>query len=75
MGWCHASGPHSPLALVVVVCLQPNSAIRKCVRVQLIKNGKKITAFENSADEYIVKPVEINELRSTLQLLEIIPYT
>lgn len=24
---------------------QPNSAIRKCVRVQLIKNGKKITAF------------------------------
>jgi len=24
---------------------QPNSAIRKCVRVQLVKNGKKITAF------------------------------
>jgi ribosomal protein S12 len=24
---------------------QPNSAIRKCVRVQLRKNGKKITAF------------------------------
>lgn len=24
---------------------QPNSAIRKCVRVQLIKNGKKISAF------------------------------
>ncbi|MHA1793376.1 MAG: 30S ribosomal protein S12 [Promethearchaeota archaeon] len=24
---------------------QPNSAIRKCVRVQLIKNGKAITAF------------------------------
>ncbi|MDD3454474.1 MAG: 30S ribosomal protein S12 [Methanothermobacter sp.] len=24
---------------------QPNSAIRKCVRVQLIKNGKQITAF------------------------------
>ncbi|KAF8819098.1 ribosomal protein RPS23, partial [Cardiosporidium cionae] len=24
---------------------QPNSAIRKCVRVQLMKNGKKITAF------------------------------
>nr|QWE91251.1 40S ribosomal protein S23 [Placidida sp.] len=24
---------------------QPNSAIRKCVRVQLIKNSKKITAF------------------------------
>jgi len=24
---------------------QPNSAIRKCVRTQLIKNGKVITAF------------------------------
>ena len=24
---------------------QPNSAVRKCVRVQLIKNGKSITAF------------------------------
>jgi hypothetical protein len=24
---------------------QPNSAIRKAVRVQLIKNGKKVTAF------------------------------
>jgi len=24
---------------------QPNSAIRKCVRVQLVKNGKKIAAF------------------------------
>ena len=24
---------------------QPNSAIRKCVRIQLIKNGKQITAF------------------------------
>lgn len=24
---------------------QPNSAVRKCVRVQLIKNSKKITAF------------------------------
>lgn len=25
---------------------QPNSVIRWCVRVQLIKNGKKITPFE-----------------------------
>ena len=24
---------------------QPNSAMRKCVRVQIIKNGKQITAF------------------------------
>ncbi|XP_043370660.1 40S ribosomal protein S23 isoform X1 [Dermochelys coriacea] len=37
------------LFVVLSVCgveaKQPNSAIRKCVRVQLIKNGKKITAF------------------------------
>jgi small subunit ribosomal protein S12 len=24
---------------------QPNSAIRKCVKIQLIKNGRQITAF------------------------------
>ena len=30
---------------VGVEAKQPNSAIRKCVRVQLIKNGKKIAAF------------------------------
>ncbi len=33
---------------VVVLCAQskqPNSAVRKCVRVQLIKNGKKVAAF------------------------------
>ncbi|MAE13443.1 30S ribosomal protein S12 [Candidatus Woesearchaeota archaeon] len=24
---------------------QPNSAMRKCVRVQLVKNGKQVTAF------------------------------
>ena len=33
------------LEKVGVEAQQPNSAIRKCVRVQLIKNGKKITAF------------------------------
>jgi ribosomal protein S12 len=30
---------------VGVEAKQPNSAIRKCVRVQLIKNGKKVSAF------------------------------
>ena len=30
---------------VGVEAKQPNSAIRKCVRVQLIKNGKQLTAF------------------------------
>uniref|UniRef100_A0A8C3SDE2 Small ribosomal subunit protein uS12 n=1 Tax=Chelydra serpentina TaxID=8475 RepID=A0A8C3SDE2_CHESE len=33
------------LEKVGIEAKQPNSAIRKCVRVQLIKNGKKITAF------------------------------
>ena len=28
-----------------VTARQPNSGIRKCVRVQLIKNGKELTAF------------------------------
>jgi small subunit ribosomal protein S12 len=41
----------SPQALGIVLqkvgreSKQPNSAIRKCVRVQLKKNGKTITAF------------------------------
>lgn len=33
---------------------QPNSALRKCVRIQLLKNGKEITAFcpgENAIDQ------------------------
>ncbi len=30
---------------VALEAKQPNSGLRKCVRVQLIKNGKKITAF------------------------------
>ena len=33
------------LEKVGIEAKQPNSAIRKCVRVQLIKNGKKICAF------------------------------
>ncbi len=33
------------LEKVGVESKQPNSAIRKCVRTQLIKNGKSITAF------------------------------
>lgn len=42
-GSSHAKG--IVLENVSVEAKQPNSAIRKCVRVQLIKNGKKITAF------------------------------
>jgi len=42
-GSSHAKG--IVVEKVGVEAKQPNSAIRKCVRVQLIKNGKKITAF------------------------------
>lgn len=57
-GSSHAKG--IVLEKVGVEAKQPNSAIRKCVRCQLIKNGKKITAFVpndgclNFLDEYIV---------------------
>ena len=42
-GSSHAKG--IVLEKIGVEAKQPNSAIRKCVRVQLIKNGKKIIAF------------------------------
>lgn len=42
-GSSHAKG--IVLEKVGVEAKQPNSATRKCVRVQLIKNGKKVTAF------------------------------
>jgi len=40
---------------------QPNSAMRKCVRVQLIKNGKQITAFcpEDGAINHIKEHDEV----------------
>ena len=43
MGSSHAKG--IVLEKIGIEAKQPNSAIRKCVRVQLIKNGKKIAAF------------------------------
>jgi len=42
-GCSHAKG--IVVEKIGVESKQPNSAIRKCVRVQLIKNGKKVTAF------------------------------
>nr|ANM86221.1 40S ribosomal protein S23-1 [Stygiella incarcerata] len=42
-GASHAKG--IVVEKVGIEAKQPNSAIRKSVRVQLIKNGKKITAF------------------------------
>ncbi len=40
---------------------QPNSAIRKCVRVQLIKNGRQVTAFApgDGAIKYIDEHDEV----------------
>eukprot|EP01133_Synstelium_polycarpum_P006710 gene6710-7803_t len=42
-GASHASG--IVVQRLGIEAKQPNSAIRKCVRVQLKKNGKKVTAF------------------------------
>lgn len=42
-GASHAKG--IVLEKIGIEAKQPNSAIRKCVRVQLIKNGKRVTAF------------------------------
>jgi len=42
-GASHAKG--IVLEKIGIEAKQPNSAIRKCVRVQLIKNGKKVSAF------------------------------
>jgi len=42
-GASHAKG--IVLERIGIEAKQPNSAIRKCVRVQLVKNGKKIAAF------------------------------
>lgn len=52
------------LEKIQVEAKQPNSAMRKCARVQLVKNGKQITAFMpgdgaqkmiNEHDEVIVE--------------------
>ena len=40
------------LEKVGVEAKQPNSAIRKCVKIQLIKNGRQITAFAVFIDEH-----------------------
>jgi len=54
------------LEKIQVEAKQPNSAMRKCARVQLIKNGKQITAFMpgdgaqkliNEHDEVIVENI------------------
>ncbi|MEM4641100.1 MAG: 30S ribosomal protein S12 [Candidatus Pacearchaeota archaeon] len=49
------------LAKVQLEAKQPNSAMRKCVRVQLLKNNKKITAFVpgNLASRFIDEHDEV----------------
>lgn len=57
----------SPMAIGIVIekigieSKQPNSAVRKCVRVQLIKNNKEITAFvpEDGALNFIDERDEV----------------
>ncbi|KAL9674828.1 hypothetical protein QQ045_003027 [Rhodiola kirilowii] len=45
-GSSHAKGICSREDVIGIEAKQPNSAICKCARVQLIKNGKKIAAFD-----------------------------
>ncbi|KAI0949025.1 40S ribosomal protein S23 [Taiwanofungus camphoratus] len=54
-GSSHAKG--IVLEKVGVEAKQPNSAIRKCVRVQLIKNGKKVTAFVPVRSSYLMSQI------------------
>ena len=70
-GSSHAKG--IVLDKIGVEAKQPNSAIRKCVRVQLIKNGKKITAFvpNDGCLNYIE---ENDEVSSARKLLSLIPF-
>uniref|UniRef100_A0A8B9MSL5 Small ribosomal subunit protein uS12 n=1 Tax=Accipiter nisus TaxID=211598 RepID=A0A8B9MSL5_9AVES len=51
------------LEKVGVEAKQPNSAIRKCFRVQLIKNGKKIIAFVPS--DSCLNLIEVNNFQET----------
>jgi len=50
------------LEKVEIEARQPNSAMRKCVKVQLIKNGKKVTAFapRNRAITFIDEHDEVH---------------
>ncbi len=63
-GSSHAKG--IVLEKVGVEAKQPNSAIRKCVRVQLIKNGKKVTAFGMLDVIYLSVCLSVSYLRGGL---------
>ena len=73
-GSSHAKG--IVLEKVGVEAKQPNSAIRKCVRVQLIKNGKKVTAFGTS-NSFLAGRTDVghdeNEKRRTVGAVSTLP--
>ena len=50
------------LEKVAIEAKQPNSALRKCVRIQLIKNGRQLTAFcpGNKAISFIEEHDEVH---------------
>jgi ribosomal protein S12 len=52
---------------------QPNSAIRKCARVQLIKNGKKIIAFvpNDGSLNYIEENISNSFMDLCMQMQEL----
>jgi|SRR3989338_2731286 len=58
-------GSHQARGIVLekrqVEAKQPNSAMRKCCVVQLVKNGKQITAFlpGNEASKYVTEHDEV----------------
>ena len=49
------------LQKVQIEAKQPNSALRKCIRCQLVKNGRKITAFVpgNNAIKFVDEHDEV----------------
>ncbi len=67
-GCSHAKG--IVVEKVGVESKQPNSAIRKCVRVQLIKNGKKIACFvpNDGCLNFIDDNVRLVEPRGNLSI-------
>ena len=61
------------LEKIQVEAKQPNSAMRKCCRVQLVKNGKQVTAFMpgdgaqkqiNEHDEVVIECIGGNKGRA-----------
>ena len=58
-------GSHQARGIVLekrqVEAKQPNSAMRKCVVIQLVKNGKQITAFlpGNEASKFVAEHDEV----------------